>query len=125
MKKDKIKYIAYWVTTALLAVNYIFAGTMYLGQGPEVMEGSKVLGYPMYFMMILGVWKILGAIAILLPKTPVIKEWAYAGMVINLTSAAISNGISGLGTGHIITPLMVLAFVVASWWLRPEDRRLA
>lgn len=120
---NKAKLIAYWVVTALLAANYAFAGVMYLQQGPDVQMGAKVLGYPLYFMVILGYWKLAGAIAIVIPKTPVVKEWAYAGMFINLTAASMSNYISGLGTKEIIAPLTMIPFVIASWLLRPASRR--
>ena len=71
----------------------------------------------------LGVWKALGAIAILIPKTPVIKEWAYAGMFINLIGASVSCAVMGFEKQHVIMPLVVLAFVIASWALRPASRR--
>lgn len=120
---SKGKLIAYWIITVLLAANYAFAGVMYLGRGPDVVEGAKALGYPMYFMVMLGVWKLLGAIAIVIPKTPVIKEWAYAGMFINLSAAAVSTSMSGMPVQHIVTPLVMILFVAASWALRPASRR--
>ena len=84
-----------------------------------------VLGYPMYFFAILGVWKVLGAIAILVPRFPRLKEWAYAGIFFDLTGAAASCALAG-GYGaygfHVIAPLILTAFMVASWALRPESR---
>lgn len=123
MKESKGKLIAYWIITVLVAANYGFAGFVYLQQGPDMQMGAKALGYPLYFFAILGVWKLLGAIAILVPKTPIIKEWAYAGMFINLTAAAISNSIAKFPIQHIISPLVVLLFVILSWTLRPASRR--
>lgn len=120
---SKGKLIAYWIITVLLAANYAFAGVMYISQGPDVVEASKALGYPLYFMVMLGVWKLLGAVAILIPKTPVIKEWAYAGMFINLSAAAVSTGVSGMPVQHVVTPLVMLLFVIGSWALRPASRR--
>lgn len=123
MKESKGKLIAYWIITVLLAANYAFAGVMYIGRNEEVQMGAKALGYPLYFFVMLGVWKLLGAAAILAPKTPIVKEWAYAGMFINLTGAAISNTMAGFPVQHIISPLVMLLFVIASWALRPASRR--
>lgn len=123
MKESKGKLIAYWITTVLVAVGYAMAGIIYLQRGPDIVAGAAALGYPLYFMVMLGVWKLLGAVAILLPRTPVIKEWAYAGMFINLTGAAISNYISGRPASEIISPLVNLVLVIASYLLRPKSRK--
>lgn len=120
---SKAKLITYWVTTILLAANYAFAGVMYISKDEPVVEGAKALGYPLYFMVLLGYWKLAGAVAILAPRTPLIKEWAYAGMFINLTAAAVSNYISALGTKEIIAPLTMIPFLALSWALRPASRR--
>ncbi len=84
-----------------------------------------ILGYPMYFFLILGVWKFLGAIAILVPGFPRLKEWAYAGIFFDLTGAAASRALSG-GYGtygfHVIAPLIITGFMVLSWALRPANR---
>ena len=74
MKENKGKLIAYWIVTVLVAANYGFAGYAYIGRNPEVLMGAKALGYPVYFFVMLGVWKALGAIAILIPKTPIITR---------------------------------------------------
>ncbi|WP_411824584.1 DoxX family protein [Leptospira sp. 'Mane'] len=124
MNKEKIKTIAYWVITVLLGANFLFAGFIYLSRNPEVLAGMTQLGYPQYFPLILGTWKLLGGIAIIVPGFALLKEWAYAGMFFNLTSAAISSGISGLGAQHVISPLAMLAFVILSWWLRPDKYKL-
>ncbi len=86
-----------------------------------------VLGYPMYFFAILGVWKVLGAIAILVPRFPRLKEWAYAGIFFDLTGAAAScAAVGGYGAFgfHVIAPLIITGFTVASWALRPESRKI-
>lgn len=86
-----------------------------------------VLGYPMYFFGILGVWKALGAIAILAPRYPRLKEWAYAGIFFDLTGAAAScAAVGGYGAYgfHVIAPLVLTGVMVASWALRPESRVL-
>jgi hypothetical protein len=82
------------------------------------------LGYPAYFATILGVWKVLGAIVLLAPRYPLIKEWAYAGMVIDYSSAALSHAALGDGAGAIAAPALSLVTLAASWYLRPRSRRL-
>lgn len=86
-----------------------------------------VLGYPMYFFAILGFWKLLGAIAILAPRFPRLKEWAYAGIFFDLTGAVASItavGSYGVYAFHILAPLILMGFTGASWGLRPESRRI-
>ena len=83
------------------------------------------LGYPVYFASILGLWKLLGAIAIVAPGFPRLKEWAYAGFFFDLTSAAVSRAAVGDGVADILAPLGFLALVLASWALRPASRTLA
>jgi uncharacterized membrane protein YphA (DoxX/SURF4 family) len=86
-----------------------------------------ILGYPPYFVVILGVWKVLGAIAILVPRFPRLKEWAYAGIFFDLTGAAASNAsVGGYGAYglHVIAPLVICVLTVVSWALRPESRKI-
>jgi hypothetical protein len=85
------------------------------------------LGYPLYFFAILGFWKFLGALAILAPRLPLLKEWAYAGIMFDLTGAAVScAAVGGYGAYgfHVIAPLLIAGFTAVSWALRPESRRL-
>jgi uncharacterized membrane protein YphA (DoxX/SURF4 family) len=82
------------------------------------------LGYPLYFAALLGAWKVLGALAIVAPGLPRLKEWAYAGMFFDLSGAAISHGSVGDPPARWLTPLAILAVVVASWALRPRSRVL-
>ncbi|AXR60638.1 DoxX family protein [Leptospira mayottensis] len=124
MNQEKIKTIIYWLATALTAANYAFASYVYLNRGPEVIAGITQLGYPLYFISLLGVWKLLGAIAITVPRFPLLKEWAYAGMFFNLTAASVSNAVAGTEIIHAILPLIALVLVALSWALRPANRRL-
>jgi hypothetical protein len=82
------------------------------------------LGYPTYFMAVLGTWKVLGAIAVLAPRFPRLKEWAYAGMTFDLTGAVVSRAASGDGAAGVIPPLVVGGLVITSWLLRPKSRIL-
>jgi DoxX-like family len=116
--------IGYWITTGLAALAFAFGGVADLAGFPEVAAGMAHLGYPAYFTGLLGLWKVLGAGAILAPGTARLKEWAYAGMVFDLTGAAYSHASSGDPAGKILTPLVLLGLVVASWALRPEARAL-
>lgn len=116
--------IGYWVTTALVAAAMGLGGVMDLVRPPELVEGMAHLGYPDYFVLILGAWKVCAALALLAPKLPLLKEWAYAGVVFDLTGAAASHAFVGDAAGEVVTPLVIGALAVASWWLRPASRRL-
>ncbi|EPG72557.1 DoxX-like family protein [Leptospira fainei serovar Hurstbridge str. BUT 6] len=82
------------------------------------------LGYPIYFLTILGVWKILGVIAVLIPKFPVLKEWAYAGFFFAMSGAAFSHIASGHSVSEIFPSLLLLILTLVSWYFRPEDRKV-
>lgn len=120
----KTRRIAYWVATAVTAFVFLSGGVGNIAQPSYVMEGMTHLGYPAYFVTILGVWKILGGIAVLAPRFPRLKEWAYAGMFFDLTGASASHAAVGDPVGKIVTPLVLLGIVMASWALRPESRKL-
>jgi hypothetical protein len=98
------------------------AGTLAAGQ-PVVVVITH-LGYPVYVLTILGGWKLLGAVALLMPRFPRLKEWAYAGTFFEMTGAAVSLGVSGADIGTISFPLLVAALALVSWALRPQDRTL-
>lgn len=115
--------IGYWAVTGLVAAAFALGGAMDLAHAPQVMEGMAKLGYPAYFATILGTWKVLGALALVLPRFPRLKEWAYAGMVFDLTGAALSHLAVHEGE-KVVAPLVLLALVAASWALRPETRAL-
>ncbi len=122
----KAKSLVYWTTTILVALPIGSGGVGQLIQYRTNPHGTvPVLGYPLYFFAILGFWKVLGAIAILVPRYPRLKEWAYAGIFFDLTGAAAScAAVGGYGAYafHIIAPLIIAGFTVASWALRPEGR---
>jgi uncharacterized membrane protein YphA (DoxX/SURF4 family) len=120
----KTRRIAYWVTTGLTAFIFLSGGAADLARPSSVMEGMTHLGYPAYFVGILGVWKVLGGVAVLAPRLPRLKEWAYAGMLFDLTGAAASHAAVGDPAGKIAAPLIIFGLVTASWALRPESRKL-
>jgi len=122
----KGRNVAYWITTGLVAFFIGSGGLSQIWQYKINPHGVvPVLGYPMYFFAILGFWKALGAIAILAPRFPRLKEWAYAGIFFDLTGAAVSCvAVGGYGAYgfHVIAPLIICGLMVASWALRPESR---
>ena len=120
----KTKTYIYWASTALVALDFLAGGITNLARPPMVVEGMAHLGYPAYFASILGFWKVLGAVALVAPRFPRVKEWAYAGIMFDLTSAAISHGVVGDGAGHVIAPLVFVALTLSSWALRPTSRTL-
>jgi len=116
--------VAYWVCTGLVVLFIGSGGLAYAAQVPDVVQGVVALGFPVHFVVLLGVWKVLGSIAILVPGMPLIKEWAYAGIMFDLTGAASASFATGGDWWHVAAPLSIAVLVAASWALRPESRRL-
>jgi uncharacterized membrane protein YphA (DoxX/SURF4 family) len=123
--------IGYWTTTTILAVEALVGGVVGLTNGREmVVAGAPIddvmahLGYPVYFARILGVWEARAGIALLAPRLPRVKEWAYAGIFFNMTGAAVSRAVRGDDVSHIAAPLVFAGLTVASWALRPPSRTL-
>jgi hypothetical protein len=117
--------VIYWIATLLAATAFVVPGILNLVHAPHMVQDMAHLGYPSYFPTILGAWKVLGALAIVLPGRPRLKEWAYAGMVFDLTGAAISRAVIGDGALMVLVPLVIAAIVGTSWALRPAPRRLS
>lgn len=115
----------YWTATILAALPFLSGSAIYLAHADFAVKGLAALGYPAYLVTLLGIWKGLGAIAILVPGFPRLKEWAYAGITFDLTGAAWSHVASGDARAHAMVPLAILAIVAASWALRPASRSLA
>ena len=121
MKSTKI---GYWASTGLLALGFALGGFTDLARGPDMRAGFEHLGYPLYLLVLLGVWKVLGAVAIVAPRFPRLKEWAYAGMFFDLSGAFVSHASVGDPAPKLIAPVVLLALLVASWALRDESRKL-
>jgi hypothetical protein len=119
-----MKSVAYWVCTGLVAFFIGSGGLAYALQVPDVVQGVVALGFPVHFVVLLGVWKVLGSIAILVPRFPLVKEWAYAGIMFDLTGAASASIATGGEWWHVGAPLSIAVLVAASWALRPASRRL-
>jgi uncharacterized membrane protein YphA (DoxX/SURF4 family) len=118
------RLVAYWIVTALTAFVFLSGGVVDILRPGPALQGMTHLGYPPYFMVILGVWKVLGGIAVLVPRWPRVKEWAYAGMFFDLSGATASHASSGDPLLKILTPSLILIVVIASWALRPRSRWL-
>ena len=114
----------YWTTTTLVALAFLTGGAAYLARADEPVRGMAALGYPAYFVTILGAWKLLGGLALLAPRLPRLKEWAYAGIAFDLTGAAFSHAAVAHPAAKVIAPLVVLGIAAGSWALRPASRRL-
>jgi hypothetical protein len=114
---------AYWTTTVLLAAECIGGGVMGALQLPPFRDTATQLGYPPYFMSILDVWYISAGLVLLAPRLARLKEWAYAGLVINYTGAAASHIWTSDGAEKLIGPAVFLGLTAASWALRPPARR--
>jgi hypothetical protein len=118
------KYI-YWVATLWLALGMVSTAIVQLlHMKGEVEKTSLNLGYPLYMLTIMGVWKLMGVLAVLLPKLPLLKEWAYAGFFFIMTGAIISHLAFGEGAREIFGPALLLMLTVISWNFRPADRKL-
>lgn len=127
----KANKIIYWIATLWLASGMLATGTLQLFKAkaegalaPPGVYGITHLGYPVYFLTILGVWKILGVVALLIPKFPLLKEWAYAGFFFVMSGAIFSHIASGDPVKENIPALLLLILTVTSWYFRPENRKI-
>jgi len=114
--------IAYGITTMIIATELTVGGVWDILRIPRVREVIEHLGYPTYFLVIMGIWKIPGAVALLVPRFPRLKEWAYAGAVFNYTAAAASHLVIG-DVRPALNPIIFTGITLASWALRPSSRR--
>ena len=123
-KRNKI---IYWIATIWLSLGMVATGTgqlvkMKAGQGG--VEMITHLGYPVYLLTLLGVWKILGVVALLIPKFPLLKEWAYAGIFFVMSGAIFSHIAIGDPISAIFPSLLLLILTVVSWYFRPADKKI-
>jgi len=121
---EKCKRIAYWIVTIFLAIGMTAGGIQQMLQVGGYNEIVSALGYPLYMLSILGAWKLLAVVAILLPRFPLVKEWAYAGFFFAMSGAFISHLLVGQAFVEAVPSLILLIVTVLSWYLRPADRKL-
>lgn len=120
---SKRNKIIYWVATLWLSLGMVSTGIVQLIKMKEEVDLFTRLGYPVYFLTILGIWKLLGVIAILVPKFPLVKEWAYAGFFFAMSGAILSHIANGDPVIESFGPLLLLVLTVVSWYFRPADRK--
>ena len=121
-KKNKI---IYWIATLWLALGMVSTGLVQLIKMKEEVDKTSIhLGYPSYFLTIIGVWKLSGAIAILIPKYPFLKEWAYAGFFFVMTGAIFSHFSVRDEAKEYFGPTLLLILTIISWYFRPADRKV-
>jgi uncharacterized membrane protein YphA (DoxX/SURF4 family) len=116
--------IAYWMITVVVVSECVIGGVTDLFRLAPFYPALIALGYPGYAATILGVAKILAATVLLVPRLPRLKEWAYAGIVINMVLAAASNLAAHQSATNLIAPAVVAGLALGSWALRPPPRRL-
>ncbi len=121
---SKRNKIIYWVATVWLSFGMLSSGIIQVLRLKDEVTFMTELGYPVYFLTILGVWKILGVVAILAPKYPLVKEWAYAGFFIAMSGAVFSHIASGDTLKESIPALLLTVLTVVSWYFRPASRKI-
>ena len=117
--------IIYWVATLWLTLGMFSTGLVQLIKQQETVDAVTRLGYPVYLLTILGIWKMLGVVTVLVPKFPLLKEWAYAGFFFTMTGAAISHLVLREPFSEIFPSLLLLTLTVVSWYFRPSSRKIA
>ena len=124
-KRNKI---IYWIATIWLSLGMLSTGLVQLfkleGEGPGSLSSMTHLGYPAYFVMLLGIAKVLGVVALLIPKYPLLKEWAYAGFFFMMSGAIFTHIAAGNSISEIFPSLLLLILIVVSWYFRPSDRKI-
>ncbi len=122
---SKRNKIIYWIATVWLALGMTSTAIVQLLKTKEEVEKTSAgLGYPIYFLTIIGTWKILGVIAVLIPKFPLLKEWAYAGFFFLMSGAIISHLTVGNEAKELFGPILLLILTILSWYFRPVDRKI-
>ncbi|NSL87657.1 DoxX family protein [Chitinophaga solisilvae] len=121
---SKTNKIIYWIATGWLSLGMVSTGIVQLIRSKDEVESITRLGYPLYILTILSVWKFLGVITVLMPRVPLLKEWAYAGFFFAMTGAGISHLAAGEPVSTIFPSLLLLVLTIVSWYFRPAERRL-
>lgn len=120
-KRDKI---IYWISTLWLSLGMVSTGIVQLLNVESETEFIVRMGYPVYFLYLLGIWKIFGVVALLVPGFPLLKEWAYAGFFFAMSGAAYSHIFLESPISELFPSLLLLALTALSWYFRPADRKI-
>ena len=118
--------ITYWIATLWLALGMVSTGLvqiLHMKEGTGGMDSMIQLGYPVYLLTLLGTLKILGVVTILIPRLPLLKEWAYAGFLFLLTGAAYSHIASGEAWSSLFPAFLLCVLLFLSWYFRPASRK--
>lgn len=121
-KRDKI---IYWIATIWLSLGMVSTAIVQIIRMDEEVKKINDLGYPAYFLTIIGIWKLLGVVAVLAPKFPLLKEWAYAGFFFLTTGAIFTHFAVRDGAVDYFGPALLLVLTIISWIYRPAGRRTA
>ncbi len=124
---SKTNKIIYWIATGWLSLGMVSTAIVQLlkmKEGQGALDSVTHLGYPAYILTILGVWKVLGVVAVLVPKFPVVKEWAYAGFFFVMTGAMFSHVAVGDSLTAVLPSLLLLVLTIVSWYFRPAERKI-
>ena len=125
METSRSRPVLFWLVTGLQAFGMLAGATAQLLRAQINVDGMRHLGYPLYVLTLVGVWKVAGVLVLVLPGWRLAKEWAYAGFFFLLTGAVVSHLASGEGPLAALAPFVFACLTVASWQLRPASRRLA
>lgn len=120
-KRNKI---IYWIATVWLALGMASTGIVQLVKMKEEVDMFTHLGYPIYFLTLLGLWKLGGVIVVLIPKFPLLKEWTYAGFFFAMSGAVVSHVAVGDSAKELFGPVLLLILTAVSWYFRPSDRKI-
>ena len=123
-RSAKRNKIIYWIATLWLSLGMTATGIVQLIQNKDEITMFNRLGYPMYLMIMIGVWKMLGVIAVLAPRFPLIKEWAYAGFFFVMSGAVISHLAINDDPKELFGPILLIVLTIVSWYFRPASRKL-
>src|SRR4029434_8687268 len=119
--------IIYWAATIWLALGMTVTGAgqlIKMKAGAGGTDSVTHLGYPVYILTIIGVWKVLGVVTVLMPRFPLLKEWAYAGFFFLMTGAVFSHFAKGDAATEFFGPALLLILTGVSWYFRPPDRKV-
>ncbi len=119
-KRNKI---IYWIATLWLSLGMVSTGIVQVLGIKEEVAFILNLGYPEYLLTLLGLSKLMGVVAILIPKFPKVKEWAYAGFTFTMAGALYSHLVKGNPVTDILPVILLLTLIFVSWYFRPVGRK--
>jgi uncharacterized membrane protein YphA (DoxX/SURF4 family) len=124
MTTTKRNKIIYWIATIWLSLGMVATGIVQFLKMKEEVDKITQLGYPVYLLTLLAIWKLLGVITVLIPKFPLLKEWAYAGFFFAMSGAVFSHIASGSAPAELFGPMLLIILTFVSWYFRPADRKI-